>query len=113
MFKKMLWNHVEHTINNNKKNNLIFLVFTTEWCGDCKMMKRTFDSVAAKFSNNKEIAFINVDAEEANLFRNPDTKWKVIKVPTMMLLDGDEIIQKAYEYVPEEVLVNWIEQKIL
>ncbi|AKF41348.1 thioredoxin [Mycoplasmopsis canis UFG4] len=113
MFKKMAWKDAENYINNTNKNDLTFITFTTEWCGDCKMMKRTFDNVASKFKNNSEINFITVDAEEANLFRNPDTKWKVLKVPTMMLLEGEEIIEKAFEYVPEEVLVNWVEKKVL
>ncbi|WP_117275010.1 thioredoxin family protein [Mycoplasmopsis edwardii] len=111
MFEKMTWKNAENEIKKNK--DLIFLTFTTEWCGDCKMMKRTFDNIANKFNDKSEIRFINVDAEEANLFRNPDTKWKVLKVPTMILLEGEEIVQKAFEYVPEEVLSNWIEKKAL
>ncbi|UWV78307.1 thioredoxin family protein [Mycoplasmopsis felis] len=111
MFNQMLWKDAEAHINKKQKTQLTFLIFTTEWCGDCKMMLPTFNNIAKKYENQK-IEFIQVDAEEAKLFRNPLTKWKVLKTPTMMLLSGDQILEKAYEYVPEEVLSSWIDDRI-
>ncbi|WAM02496.1 thioredoxin family protein [Mycoplasmopsis felis] len=74
----MLWKDAEAHINKKQKTQLTFLIFTTEWCGDCKMMLPTFNNIAKKYENQK-IEFIQVDAEEAKLFRNPLTKWKVLK----------------------------------
>ncbi|UWV79172.1 thioredoxin family protein [Mycoplasmopsis felis] len=78
MFNQMLWKDAEEHINKKQKTQLTFLIFTTEWCGDCKMMLPTFNNIAKKYENQK-IEFIQVDAEEAKLFRNPLTKWKVLK----------------------------------
>lgn len=112
MLKKMLWKDAENYIKNASQHDLTFLTFTAEWCGDCKMMQRTFDNLANKFSDRPEVTFINVDAEEAQLLRDPNTKWRVLKVPTMILLEGQEIIEKGFEYVPEQVLTHWIEKKL-
>ncbi|VEU76440.1 thioredoxin family protein [Mycoplasmopsis columboralis] len=110
--KKMLWKDAEELIYQNSKNNLIFLAFTVNWCGDCKMMAPLINRLAAKYEDNKKITFIEVDAEEANLLRDPDTKWKVLKVPTFILLQGTTITEKGYEYIPEEILVEWIEKRL-
>ncbi|MGZ9755334.1 thioredoxin family protein [Mycoplasma sp. 394] len=111
MFDKLLWDDAKKLIESKQKDDLTFLIFTTGWCGDCKMMKPTLDRIAKKYEKTK-VQFIHVDAEEAKLFRNPDTEWKVLKVPTMILLNGTEIVEKAFEYVPEEVLSEWIENRI-
>ncbi|WP_027121386.1 thioredoxin family protein [Mycoplasma leonicaptivi] len=112
MYQKLKWAEAEKILNANKPGELIFITFTAEWCGDCQMMKRPLNYVADKFKDRPEIKFINVDAEEAQLFRNPDTKWAVLKVPTMILLSGQEIIEKGYEYIPEEIMIDWIDKRI-
>ncbi|WLP85458.1 thioredoxin family protein [Mycoplasma seminis] len=112
MFKKMTWKAAQEVINANPKDHLIFLNFTTNWCGDCKMMKPIVESVAAQYAGNDKISFINVDAEEAKLFREPDSKWKVLKVPTMILLQGNEILERGYEYIPTQILDSWISKKL-
>ncbi|MFV8401476.1 thioredoxin family protein [Mycoplasma sp. 005V] len=112
MFKQMLWKDAQAVIENNPSDHLLFLNFTTNWCGDCKMMKPIVESVASEYENNDKITFINIDAEEAKLFREHDNKWKVLKVPTMLLLQGDEILERGYEYMPMQILSNWISKKI-
>ncbi|QNM93433.1 thioredoxin family protein [Mycoplasma sp. Pen4] len=112
MIEKMTWKDAQKIIEQNPSKELIFLNFTTEWCGDCKMMKPIIEGISNEFAENRNIRFINVDAEEAKLFRNPDTKWKVLRVPTMILLQGDEIIEKGYEYIPSQVLSSWINKRM-
>ncbi|WP_255473571.1 thioredoxin family protein [Mycoplasma sp. NEAQ87857] len=94
------------------QDKLIFLTFTTKWCGDCKMMKPVIQRLSEKYQNKKNVTFIEVDAEEAKLFREVDNKWNVLRVPTFILLKGQEIVEKGYEYIPEEILSNWIDKKI-
>ncbi|QCZ36836.1 thioredoxin family protein [Mycoplasma nasistruthionis] len=112
MFEQKSWAEAQEIIENNPNDQLLFLNFTTTWCGDCKMMKPIVDVVAKNFENNSKIRFINVDAEQAQLFRNPDSKWKVLRVPTMILLEGDEIVERGYEYIPTQILQTWIEKRL-
>ncbi|SJZ46264.1 thioredoxin family protein [Mycoplasmopsis verecunda] len=112
MFQEMKWEDAKKVIDANPNNHLIFLNFTTTWCGDCKMMRPIVESIAEEYKNNKGITFINVDAEEAELFRDPDNKWKVLRVPTMILLQGNEIIERGYEYIPTQILSSWISKKL-
>ncbi|SYV93616.1 Uncharacterised protein, partial [Mycoplasmopsis synoviae] len=39
------------------------------------MMKPVVTKLASSFSEEDNIKFVNVDAEEAQLFRNPDSRW--------------------------------------
>ncbi|EFF41628.1 thioredoxin family protein [Mycoplasmopsis alligatoris] len=113
MIKELEWKEALKIIDNNSEDNLIFLEFTTKWCGDCKMMAPVINEISKKYENNKNISFIKVDAEEAKLFRNPDTKWKVLRVPTHIVLKGQDVLEKGYEYYPREILESWIEKSIL
>ncbi|VEU70178.1 thioredoxin family protein [Mycoplasmopsis glycophila] len=112
MIQKYNWEEAQKILENNPVNHLIFLEFTTTWCGDCKMMAPIVKQVAAKYQDNANITFMEVDAEEAQLFRNPDTKWKVLKAPTLLLIKGQEIVEKGFEYIPSEILESWIDKKI-
>ncbi|UUD36001.1 thioredoxin family protein [Mycoplasmopsis citelli] len=110
--KKLLWKQAQKLLEDNKNNQLIFLAFTVQWCGDCKMMSPIINKIALKYKNLKKISFIEVDAEEANLLRDPNTNWEVLKVPTFILLQGQNIVEKGYEYIPEEILIDWIEKRL-
>lgn len=105
--KKMLWKDAQEYLKQNK--NIVYLWFGTEWCGDCQMMLPIIESVEEKFSNNNQISFIKVDAEEANLFR-VESKYKVLRVPTHVFIKNSEIKSIMYEYIPEEIIVNEIDK---
>ncbi|WP_036463626.1 thioredoxin family protein [Mycoplasmopsis sturni] len=109
---KLPWKDAEKLISQNPEDQLMFVMFTVTWCGDCKMMMPVVKKLDEKYSGNSKIQFLEVDAEEAQLFRNPNTKWEVLKAPTLMLLKGTEIVEKGYEYIPDQVLTEWIEKKL-
>ncbi|ADE19726.1 thioredoxin family protein [Mycoplasma crocodyli] len=113
MIKEYEWNEVLKKIDTNSEDHIIFLEFTTKWCNDCKMMAPVVNEISSKYENNKNITFLKVDAEEAQLFRNPDNKWQILRVPTHMVIKGNAIIEKGYEYYPKEILESWIEKSIL
>ncbi len=104
--KKMLWKDAQKFIAETK--DIIYLWFGTEWCGDCHMMLPVVENVEEKFSNNKKIHFIKVDAEEAGLFR-AESEYKVLRVPTHVFLKDSKIKSIMYEYVDEEVLIMEID----
>lgn len=86
----------------------VYLEFVTNWCGDCKMMEPVVDQVAETFADNDQIKIIRVDAEEAKVFRDPTTPYQVLKVPTHLILKDGVIFKKGFEYVPKDMLVQWI-----
>ncbi len=91
------------------KNYLI--QFSTKWCGDCKMMKPVIDNLEnwAK-ENNKEITIIEVDAEEANLYRNKDSEWDAYKVPSFYIVNKGKKKHIGYEYLPIDLFKEEIDK---
>lgn len=105
--KKMLWKDAQNFIENNK--DIIYLWFGTEWCGDCQMMLPVVENVEEKFSNNDQIHFIKVDAEEAELFRK-ESEYQVKRVPTHVFIKNSKIKLIMYEYVSEDILILEIDK---
>lgn len=103
--KTILWKEAQNLLENKP---VTYLWFGTEWCGDCQMMLPVVESVEKHFENNSNVQFIKVDAEEAKLFRVPDSIYKVKKVPTHIFLKSGKIINILYEYIPEEIIIDQI-----
>lgn len=108
MINTMLWVDAQKFIKENEEK-IIYLWFGTEWCGDCQMMLPIVESVAEQYSNNESIAFIKVDAEEAGLFR-VESEYEVKRVPTHVFMKNSKIRSIMYEYIPEDVIINEIDQ---
>ncbi|WP_051617829.1 thioredoxin family protein [Mycoplasmopsis iners] len=104
-YEKML----EIIASPEHKNKLFFLEFSTTWCGDCKMMEPIVKKVVNDNKNNKDTIFLEIDAEEAQLFRDPLSKWQVFKVPTFVYLKNNEILKTLYEYYPSEILQKFLD----
>lgn len=91
-----------------KKGNT-YLYFGSTWCGDCVVMKPIVEKVEKYMKeNNINIRFIECDAEESGIFRNPDTKFKVEYVPTHLLIKNDRVYNTLYEIQTEEFLIEQV-----
>lgn len=108
MFSLLKFKEAEEFIKNNP-NNVIYLLFTTNWCGDCHMMMPICESVSYEYSNHDNISFIQVDAEEAGIFRK-DSPYKVERVPTHVFIKNSEIRSIMYEYITKDIIINEIDQ---
>lgn len=100
------WNVAQQMIKNKP---ITYLWFGTDWCGDCQMMIPIVNDVELQYKNDDNVQFIKVDAEEANLFRK-DSIYKVKKIPTHIFIKNGEIKTILYEYIPQEVIIDKIEE---
>ena len=90
-------------LKNLDANKNYFIEFTTSWCGDCHMMKPIIENLEHWVNeNNKEIVFLEVDAEESNLYRNKDSGWDAYKVPSFFIVNKGNKKHIGYEYKPIE-----------
>ena len=105
--KKMRWNEAQDFMNSNEN---VFLMFTTSWCGDCQMMKPFIEKIESDM-NGKNITFIEVNAEEAGIFRNSG-KWDASKVPSYFVVKNGEPKHIGFEFMPAEVLKAYAESLI-
>ncbi|WP_033161211.1 thioredoxin family protein [[Mycoplasma] collis] len=105
---EMKWADAQKIIDNG----VVYLEFAVDWCGDCIMMKPIVEKVADHFKDNNELKMIKVNAEESGLFRKPNTKFEVLKVPTHIILKNGEIVFKHFEYIHDSILINEINKAL-
>ncbi len=90
-----------------KKEEKLFVYFSTEWCGECKMNKLVFD----KFDDEKlDIKFVSIDVDEHELWSEDNNAFfKIKEVPTFKgFLKKKEIFHKAnFTSEPDlKILIN-------
>ncbi len=91
-----------------RKSKIVYLWFGSSHCGDCIMMEPIIKELIKHFSKDKDIVFLKVDAEESQLFRDTNSKYKVLRIPTHVFIINDKIINIMYEYIPLELMINEI-----
>lgn len=106
--ERVTWKEAKTRFLTDKK---YLVVFTTNWCGDCKMMKLTLKDIEKNYVN-KNIQFIEIDAEEADIFRKKNYGFEVLKVPAFYTVFNNEKKLIGYEYVPIPIIETAI-NKIL
>lgn len=96
------WKEAKTQLNKG----LILLVFKTSWCPDCKMMEPVVAEAIKSLQTQKiNIKVINIDAEEAALFKS-DQEWEVLKVPSFFVIKNGKRKHIGYEYLPSELIVD-------
>lgn len=75
------------------------LKFSATWCGPCKMLAKTLQTVQT------EVEIENVDIEQ-----NPELtqQYRIRGVPTLVLLQDDAELKRIVGVKSKEELENWI-----
>lgn len=94
----------QNKLEDTLKGKSLILI-TGESCASCVSMHSIANNVAAKHN----LDFINVEAVDQLDFCN---KYKVVTVPTVLLLDKSILIASVHGYQPEEILDIYVEAKL-
>lgn len=89
------------------QGRLLLVDFTAEWCGPCKNMDRTTwrDPAVVEWVSRNAIAVqVDVDAQEAIAKR-----FDVRAMPTLLLLRGDEVLDRVTGARPAAGLIEWLD----
>ncbi len=83
-------NIVKLTSGNFKKNTssgLVLVDFWASWCGPCKMIAPTLNSIAQTESDKVQVAKVNIDEE-----KQLATQFNIRSIPTLLFFkDGKEV----------------------
>ncbi|KAL1894910.1 hypothetical protein Sste5346_005597 [Sporothrix stenoceras] len=70
-------------------NSIVVTDFYADWCGPCKMIAPTFESLANKFAKPNRIAFAKVDVDNQ---RDVAQQYGVRAMPTFVILRNGSVI---------------------
>lgn len=76
------------------------LQFKAVWCNPCKMQTKEFEE------NPLDIELQPIDVDEDN--EDLATKYKVMSIPTMILLDKDTIVNKWVGFTKSSTINEFI-----
>ena len=74
------------------------LYFSAPWCGPCKQLGPIMESLAGEVNYEK----INVDNDT-----ELSPKYGVRNIPTLILLNGDEVVDRIVGLQPREQILNF------
>jgi len=77
------------------KGEKLLVDITAKWCGPCKTLVPRLESMESSFPNVK---FVKVDADENRDFL---MSMGISSVPTVMIYDGENLINRSAGVQPE------------
>lgn len=87
--------------------NPVVVDFWATWCGPCRMVGPVIDSLADEYDGKMSVCKVNVDDM-------PDmaAEYKIMSIPTVMIMKNGEIIEKAVGVRTKEEYKNMIEKAL-
>lgn len=94
----------EASVLTASKKLPIVVDFHAEWCGPCKVLGPTLESEVAKHGGKVMLAKVDVDD-----CGDVAMKYKVMVVPTVLLVKNGDVIDKFEGVAPDEKIQKFIE----
>ncbi|MGD9961332.1 thioredoxin TrxC [Nocardioides sp.] len=77
------------------------------WCGPCRMVSPALEKLAGELAGKLKLVKVNADD-------NPEVsrRFGVQSIPTLVILDGGQVVDKQIGALPEHQLRSWLESKL-
>ena len=97
-------NFQEKVLSSDK---LTVIDFWAEWCGPCRMLGPTIESVAEEYAGKVKVFKMNVD-------QNPETptKFHIRGIPTVIFFKNGQPVDQLVGNQPKDVIVQTIQKHL-
>jgi thioredoxin 1 len=85
----------------------VLVDFWAEWCGPCKMLTPTIESIAEEYQDRSHTVKINVDDAPAIA-----TKFGIRSIPTILLFKDGKVEEQRVGAVSKEELTSLLDKLI-
>lgn len=78
----------------------VLVDFWAPWCGPCKAISPTIDTLAAEYAGKIKVVKMNTDETPMTA-----SKFGIMSIPTLMVFkDGQKVIQKVGAWPKEDIV---------
>jgi thioredoxin 1 len=85
----------------------VLVDFWAEWCGPCRMIAPTIDTVAHDYAGKVKVGKVDVDTNNAIASR-----FNVFSIPTLLLFKNGHVVEQRVGAVGKSEVVKMIEAHI-
>ncbi len=91
----------ENNFDSEIKSGVVLVDFWAEWCGPCQMMLPILSDFAEEMWDKMKVWKVNVDENPALA-----QKFRVMSIPTIVVLKDWEMVEQLVWVQQKEVLVD-------
>ncbi len=88
-----------------KADKPVVIDFWAEWCGPCRMIGPSIESLAKDYEGKAIVGKVDVDSNPAVA-----QKFMIRNIPTVLFIKDGEVVDKQVGVVPKNVLEGKLEK---
>lgn len=85
----------------------VLVDFWAEWCGPCRMMSPTIDTIATEYSGKAKVGKLNVDENGGTAMR-----YNIRGIPTLLVFKGGQVVAQKVGAVGKSEVAALLDAQI-